>query len=230
MLALLQRLRRRCAVGYVSGGTLKKQEQQLGHGSASSVFSLFDFCFAENGLAAWRLGCRLPTTSFIEHVGEAEYKAFVNWVLRYIADLDIPIKRGTFLEFRHGNVNISPIGQGASHAESAEFEQYDREHGVRRIMIEAMTRQFAHLNLRYAVGGTICFDVFPEGWDKTYCLQHLKSEKDRSGVVYSEIHFFGDKTYPGGNDYELYMDGRTIGHTVAGPEDTAEQIRNLFAV
>lgn len=39
-------------------------------------------------------------------------------------------------------------------------------------------------------GGQISFDVFPEGWDKRYCLQHV--EKDG----YKTIYFFGDKTMP----------------------------------
>jgi len=67
--------------------------------------------------------------------------------------------------------------------------------------------------------------VFPIGWDKTYCLRYLTD--------YKEIHFFGDKTFEvnpnpkpkpnpnlifinkkGGNDYEIFIDERTIGHTV----------------
>jgi len=41
-------------------------------------------------------------------------------------------------------------------------------------------------------GGQISFDVFPEGWDKRYCLQHLFTE----GNSFTEVHFFGDKTFP----------------------------------
>lgn len=38
------------------------------------------------------------------------------------------------------------------------------------------------------LGGQISFDVFPDGWDKRYCLKYLDN--------YREIHFFGDKTAP----------------------------------
>lgn len=41
-----------------------------------------------------------------------------------------------------------------------------------------------------SAGGQISFDVFPDGWDKRYCLGIV--EKDN----YSTIHFFGDKTKP----------------------------------
>jgi len=227
MHSLLCRLRHKCAIGYVSGGPLVKQQRQLSTPSIP-VTSLFDFSFAENGLTAFKMDVPLPATTFIERVGEIEYKAFVSWVLKYIANLDIPIMRGTFVDFRNGNVNISPIGQGANYAEMEEFQRYDKAHGIRKTMIEALERQFPELNLNYAVGGKICFDAFPVGWDKTYCLKHIEAEKEKNGLVYNEIHFFGDKTFKGGNDFELYEDERTIGHTVAGPEDTMRQLRKLF--
>jgi Eukaryotic phosphomannomutase len=59
----------------------------------------------------------------------------------------------------------------------------------RQTMVKALQAEFADLNLTFSIGGQISFDVFPVGWDKTYCLQFI--EKD-----FEEIHFFGDKTYP----------------------------------
>jgi len=58
-----------------------------------AVVDKFDYGFAENGLTAYKLGKQLPSQSFIKHVGEDEYKPLVNFILHYIADLDIPIKR-----------------------------------------------------------------------------------------------------------------------------------------
>jgi len=82
---------------------------------------------------------------------------------------------------------------------------------------------------RFSIGGQISFDVFPTGWDKTYCLQHLEKEaKQPGGVEYTTVHFFGDKTFKGGNDYEIYEDPRTIGHSVANAEETVVQLRKLF--
>ena len=58
-----------------------------------TVVDKFDYGFAENGLTAYKLGKQLPSQSFIKHVGEEKYKPLVNFILHYIADLDIPIKR-----------------------------------------------------------------------------------------------------------------------------------------
>ncbi|XP_015768240.1 PREDICTED: phosphomannomutase-like [Acropora digitifera] len=77
---------------------------------------------------------------------------------------------------------------------------------------------------RCSIGGQISFDVFPKGWDKTYCLGHIEVDN------FKEIHFFGDKCYQGGNDYEIYMDERTRGHIVTSPEDTMNQLKEIFSM
>jgi phosphomannomutase len=39
------------------------------------------------------LGKQLGSQSFIEHLGEDNFKYLVNFILRYLSELDIPIKR-----------------------------------------------------------------------------------------------------------------------------------------
>jgi phosphomannomutase len=85
-----------------------------------------------------------------------------------------------------------------------------------------LRNQFAHLNLTYSIGGQISFDVFPKGWDKTFCLNFINDGE------YDEIHFFGDKTFEGGNDYEIFTHPRVIGHTTTSPEHTMQMCRELF--
>lgn len=89
MLELLQTLRKRVVIGYVGGSDFSKQVEQLG----PNLLKDFDFCFSENGLTAYRLGKELASQSFISHLGEKKYQELVNFSLRYIADLDIPVKR-----------------------------------------------------------------------------------------------------------------------------------------
>ncbi len=58
----------------------------------------------------------------------------INFCLHYIADLDLPVKRGTFIEFRNGMLNVSPIGRNCSQEERDEFERYDHGAGVRWVV------------------------------------------------------------------------------------------------
>ena len=84
---------------------------------------------------------------------------------------------------------------------------------------------------RYSIGGQLSFDVFPTGWDKTYCIRHLENEaKKPNGIEYKTIHFFGDKTFKCGNDWEIYTDPRVTGHSVKDPDDTRRILKELFEV
>jgi len=223
MVEILRALRKKVAVGVVGGSDLVKISEQLAV-PGSSVTEEFDYTFAENGLTAFKQGKELPSQSFIKFLGEERYKKLVNFILHYIADLDIPIKRGTFIEFRNGMVNISPIGRNATIQERLEFEAYDKQAGVRAAFVKVLQEKFADYGLKFSIGGQISFDVFPHGWDKTYCLRLVEDEK------FDKIYFFGDKTYQGGNDYEIYSDPRTIGHSVKNPHDTARQLKELFSL
>lgn len=90
----------------VGGSDLAKQQEQLGTPSIP-VTSLFDFGFAENGLTAYRLGVPLASHNFIQWLGEDKYKQLVNFCLVYLAGIDIPVKRGTFIEFRYALPHIN---------------------------------------------------------------------------------------------------------------------------
>lgn len=100
MLQLLSALRHKCAIGFVGGSNLVKQQEQIGTPEIN-VTTLFDFCFAENGLTAYRIGEELASSSFVGWLGEDKYKELVNFCLRYMSEIDLPVKRGTFVEFRY---------------------------------------------------------------------------------------------------------------------------------
>lgn len=156
----------------------------------------------------------------MDHLGEAKLQKLLNFVLAYVAKLDIPVKRGTFIEFRKGMLNVSPIGRNCSQQERCAFEEYDNKAGVRKAFVEVLQKEFADYKLRYSIGGQISFDVFPEGWDKTFALRYVEH--------IPTIHFFGDKTHPGGNDHEIFMSDRTVGHTVKDPAETMKICKELF--
>ncbi|RXW20669.1 hypothetical protein EST38_g5196 [Candolleomyces aberdarensis] len=217
----LRALRKKVVVGFVGGSDLVKITEQL-QVTGRDVLTDFDYAFAENGLTAFKLGKPLPSQSFIQYVGEERYKKMVNFILHYLADLDIPIKRGTFVEFRRGMVNVSPIGRNATIQERLDFEAYDLKHKVRATFVQVLQQKFPDYGLTFSIGGQISFDVFPNGWDKTYALGRVEDEN------FEEIHFFGDKTFKGGNDYEIYSDPRTIGHAVTCPDDTIKLLKELF--
>ena len=215
MLTILKQLRQveNFTIGIVGGSDLIKQKEQLGEEN----LRLFDYVFSENGLYASYMGKLLEKTSIASEMGEDNIKKLVNASMKYMANLDIPVKRGTFIEFRNGMINLCPVGRSCSQEERMESYKYDLEHNIRKNMVTALSEELKDLNLTFSIGGQISIDVFPKGWDKTYCLKFVEDK-------FNIIHFFGDKTYPGGNDYEIFNDSRVIGHTVTNPEDTISQL------
>ncbi|XP_042172926.1 phosphomannomutase 2 isoform X1 [Oncorhynchus tshawytscha] len=239
----LQRLRRRVRVGVVGGSDFIKIKEQLG----DDVVEKVDYLFAENGLVAYQNGQLVAVQSIQAYMGEDLLQDFINFCLNYLAKITLPRKRyalslshtisvcvnyltkitlprkrGTFIEFRNGMLNVSPVGRSCSQEERIEFYQLDQKERIREKFVAVLQEEFKGKGLTFSIGGQISFDVFPEGWDKRYCLGLV--EKDS----YKTIHFFGDKTKPGGNDYEIYADPRTIGHEVTCPEDTQRICQDLF--
>lgn len=93
MIKLIQDLRKECVVAFVGGSDLSKIEEQLAV-KGERVVDDFDYGFSENGLVAYKMGHQLASQSFINHVGEEQYKKLVKFILHYIADLDdVPVKR-----------------------------------------------------------------------------------------------------------------------------------------
>jgi len=215
MIETLKKLKQKVYIAIVGGSDYNKQIEQLGE-----HIHMFDYIFAENGLHSYCGEKEIHKQSILGHLGEEKLQEFINFVLGYFSTLKLPKKRGTFIEFRNGMLNISPIGRNCSNAERDEFEKYDHEHNIRKDMVKVLQEKFAHLNLTFSIGGQISFDVFPKGWDKTYCLQFLDE--------YKTIHFFGDKTDKGGNDYEIYEHDRTVGHKVKTYHDTIKELNEMY--
>ncbi|XP_065533211.1 phosphomannomutase 1 isoform X1 [Lathamus discolor] len=266
--AFLRELRQRVHIGVVGGSDYAKIAEQLGDGD--EVIDKFDYVFAENGTVQYKNGQLVSKQAIQDHLGEELLQDLINFCLNYMALLKLPKKRGTFIEFRNGMLNISPIGRSCTPEERIEFSELDKypeaaqrlpsvphspspnragtnglsragapgrsafgdmersahahssKERIREKFVAALQREFAGKGLRFSRGGMISFDVFPEGWDKRYCLNVLDDER------FDTIHFFGNETTPGGNDYEIYDDPRTVGHSVQNPQDTVQRCREIF--
>jgi len=208
-------------LGLVGGSDIGKISEQM---RGRDVVSKFDYFFSENGLVAYKQGQLVAEQSILKKFGDKVLQKLINFSLKYMSELELPAKRGTFVEFRTGLINLCPVGRSCSYEERLAFAAFDQEHSVRLKFKEALEREFGELGLHFAMGGQISIDVFPKGWDKTYCLQFVENEG------YEEIHFFGDKTAAGGNDHEIFEDRRTVGHTVTGPEDTMAQVKRVLGL
>ena len=107
---------------------------------------------------------------------------------------------GHFISYRGSMVNWCPIGRNANNQQRQEFVKIDKSvfPSLRKREIEKLTYK---INLRcknrvmVKLGGETSFDIYPEGWDKTYALKHFPDHT---------CWFVGDRCGEGGNDKEIY--------------------------
>ncbi len=111
-----------------------------------------------------------------------------------------------YIEQRIGMVNFSVLGRDCPYAEREKYAAWDKTSHERLHIKEELTRLFPQYDI--AVGGSISMDITPKGKGKGQIAQHIRH-------IYpnEEIIFFGDKTFPGGNDYELACALRELPHT-----------------
>ena len=88
MMTFMKDLSKKITVGIVGGSDLPKQEEQLGEGIAK----VFPYNFSQNGLVAYKNGELQEIQTISKFLGEDNIKRIVNWTLKYLADVDIPVK------------------------------------------------------------------------------------------------------------------------------------------
>lgn len=174
MMAHLRFLKREVVTAFVGGSDLKKQREQLDDG----ILRLFDYSFPENGLSFYKGEQLVSQAKIVDYLGEHTLQRFVNFCMAYLSRVQLPRKRGTFIEMRDSMINVCPIGRSCSTKERKEFAEHDKKTGVRRDMVKALRKEFTESGMHFCIGGQISIDCFPVGWDKRYCLQHLTGKYD----------------------------------------------------
>ena len=106
---------------------------------------------------------------------------------------------GHFIQNRHSMLNWCPIGRNATTEERNIFKAVDKTFKIR----EKYLRQFQdfiktlNMDVTIKLGGDTSFDIYPNGWDKTYALTHFDETQ-------WDFWFVGDRCDETGNDYEIY--------------------------
>ena len=202
----------------VTCANMKNAKREL-----KNSFSFFSSYYTENGLVTYDKNLNIIHQRIMkELLGEEKYNNLIKYFLDYIDKVEVPFKVGNYLDERSAVINVSPVGNPITIEQREEYKKWENEHHTAEKMRKACEDKFGkEYNLRFTKGGIKSFDVFPIGWDKTYCLKFIKG--------YDNIIFFGDNTYPGGSDYDLAIDNHiTKGINVKGPEDTIIKVNNIL--
>lgn len=130
---------------------------------------------------------------------------------------------GTFFQYRGSLLNWCQIGRSVGMEERSALEAIDLEKQYRKRYADQLALHLAGKNIpvTVALGGSTSLDIYPNGWDKTYGLQHYPD---------CTVYFAGDRCDPGGNDWHIYEKLKPFGRSfkVTSPEDTVRLIEQFI--
>lgn len=163
------------------------------------------------------------------HMGKEKYASLVQFLIlkqsEFLKKEEIShFCSGQFISYRESMINWAPVGRNGSFEDREAFVEFDKSTNFRNKMQKEILNFIREndLKVQVALGGDTSFDIFPSGWDKTISLRFF----DETDTLY----FFGDRCYPGGNDFEIYNSVSRRGHAykVNGPEDTIEYLKQIL--
>jgi phosphomannomutase len=126
-------------------------------------------------------------------------KKLIDYQNHIVSHYDLPLT-GHFISYRNSMINWCPIGRNAHIQDRNKFVNFDKVNGFssfRRTILTQLKEEFenARIPVTIKLGGDTSFDIYPNGWDKTFALTHFPEY---------EVYFLGDRCGDNGNDKEIY--------------------------
>jgi phosphomannomutase len=169
----------------------------------------------------------LHEADMLAKIGTTSYKKIMRRLFNHQAEISLLYPdvnfTGTFFQYRGSLLNWCPIGRVADDTTRYDWTCQDSEWKIRETYMDELQRylKVEGIAVTVALGGATSFDIYPDGWDKTYGLKHYIDEK---------VFFVGDKCQVGGNDWHLYtaLEGLQRAWETNGPEDTIRIIDRII--
>jgi phosphomannomutase len=130
---------------------------------------------------------------------------------------------GNFINYRGSMINWCPIGRQATEKDRMEWCLWDKRQNIRNNWLTIARQGLNNADLEHIIikmGGDTSFDIYPDGWDKTFAFRNFKD--------YDKVYFVGDRCTLHGNDREAYLAAGDLGHSTTGPEETIKIINNII--
>lgn len=128
-----------------------------------------------------------------------------------------------YIEQRTGMLNFSVIGRDCPYAEREKYFAWDLENQEREKIKQELSALFPEYD--FSVGGMISMDIVQKGCGKGQIALHLRQQFPEE-----EIIFFGDKTFEGGNDYELACQLNKMDNTRVIQIDQYEHVLDILEI
>ncbi len=164
----------------VSGSDYEKTLEQLGKDICNTVKGVYSCC-----------GNALYINGELQYVNDFTLTTEQHEYLESLLQLSsFPKRTGNHIEMRPGSCNFSVVGRNADMKDRYEYFEYDTRVDERNRYAALIRNTFPKLEA--TVAGETGIDIHPVGKDKSQVAGYI-----------SPFVFFGDKIYPGGNDYTI---------------------------
>ncbi len=205
-------------IGIVGGGKFEKILEQ-------TTGVKFNYYFSECGSVYHDYNLNLIYKKNIRnHSLYQIINILIKKTLNYLSQVDYELT-GNFIDLRNGLIYISLIGLSANHSEREHFINIDKINNYRIKLLDILHQLAIELKvsdkLSIVLGGSVGIAIYPTENDKLQVLSHINSYK------YSEIHYFGDKYLPDGNDYHLLNADIIIGHNIDNVQQTFDILNSI---
>ena len=169
----------------VTGSDKEKTIEQIGE----LVYSTCQTVYQCSGNDVWQDGARLRYNNWRlpDHMW--------NWLEEVLYKSKWKPQTGKHFDERPGLLNFSIVGRNCMDHQRKAYVAYDIETKEREIVAQAFNNMFGKENIQAQVAGETGLDIMPIGAGKEQILADF--------MPHTVIKFFGDKTMPGGNDYDI---------------------------
>jgi len=198
------------SVYLVTGSDRKKTLQQIGQ----KIYDLCERVYQCSGNDVWEKD---------QHIRSSEIEIPCNMYedfTRFFSESNFKIRTGTHLDKRPGLVNFSIIGRNCTQSERQEYIEYDNAFQEREHIAAALRRKYSDFDIQIA--GETGIDITLKGKDKSQIIKDFDTS--------DQLHFFGDKMNPNGNDYSLaqrVLERNRFVYNVKSWEETWEHLKKL---
>ena len=197
-----------------TGSNLEKVKEQVN----DEVLDAFSGVYCAMGNDLWAKG------DFVYHRDFEPEKELLDKLEEFRKNSKYPYTTyGNYIEKRTGMLNFSVLGRDCPYRERERYYAWDLKNHERETIREMLIAEFPHYD--FVLGGTISLDIIKKGGGKEQIAIDLRSKYPDEKIV-----FFGDKTYAGGNDYELAKALRDMDNTQVVQVDSPKKVLQFLEI
>ena len=171
-------------VWLISGSDKDKTIEQVGEDIWTSV----ERAYQSSGNQLWVKG-------ELKYQYEFKTEDYLKELLEMFLDKsEYPHRYGNHIEERPGALNFSVVGRDCTQKQREHYAKWDDKHQERKDFAWEIKERYPWLDA--VVGGEISIDIYEKFKDKGQIVKDIKGK----------FEFFGDRLYPGGNDYAIHQE------------------------